>query len=67
MKSVIKIHQMNQQRDVANIQSIISKIEGIIACEIALDKKEVQIIYNKNFLDLDTIIESIENSGYMVI
>lgn len=67
MKSILKIYQMNSQKDVANIQKIISKIEGIIACEIALDKKEVQLIYNENFLELDTIIENIENLGYMVI
>lgn len=67
MKSVIKIHQMNKQKDVVNIQKVISQIEGIIACEIALEKKEVQIIYNENFLKLDTIIENIENAGYMVI
>lgn len=67
MKSILKIYQMNSQKDVANIKKIISKIEGIIACEIALDKKEVQLIYNENFLELDTIIENIENLGYMVI
>lgn len=67
MKSIIKIHQMNNQKDVVNIQKVIAKIEGIIACEIVLEKKEVQVIYNENFLELDTIIENIENIGYMVI
>ena len=67
MKSIIKIHQINNQKDVVNIQKVIAKIEGIIACEIVLEKKEVQVIYNENFLELDTIIENIENIGYMVI
>ena len=67
MKSIIKIHQMNNQKDVVNIQKVIAKIEGIIACEIVLEKIEVQVIYNENFLELDTIIENIENIGYMVI
>ena len=67
MKSIIKIHQINNQKDVVNIQKVIAKIEGIIACEIVLEKKEVQVIYNENFLELDTIIENIDNIGYMVI
>ena len=30
MKSIIKIHQINNQKDVVNIQKVIAKIEGII-------------------------------------
>lgn len=67
MKSIIKVHPMNSQRDVIKIQHTISQIEGIIACEVSLERKEVNIIYNESFLDIQIVIENIENIGYMVI
>ena len=44
-----------------------AQIQGIIACEISLEKKELQVIYNESFVDLETIINSIENLGFLVI
>ena len=67
MKSIIKVHPLKKQKDVMNIQRAISNVEGIIACEISIDKSEVQVIYNESCLELDDIIESIENVGYMVM
>ena len=67
MKSVIKIYDMNKSSDTMNIQKAIASNEGVIACEISLDKKEVQIIYNESFVKLDNIIDSIEVLGYMVM
>ncbi|MGG7179007.1 heavy-metal-associated domain-containing protein [Clostridium paraputrificum] len=67
MKSIIRVCDISKPGDVGNIQRAIASNEGVIACEISLEKKEVQIIYNESFLSLDKIIESIENIGYMVI
>lgn len=67
MKSIIKICDMKSAKDISNIQNAISSNEGVIACEISLEKKEAQIIYNENYLSLESIIESIENLGYMVL
>lgn len=67
MKSIIRICDISKPEDVSNIQRAIASNEGVIACEISLDKNEVQIIYNESYLNLDRIIESIENLGYMVI
>ena len=67
MKSVIKVYDMGKSKDVIKVQSAISVIEGIIACEISLEKKEIQVIYNENFVNLDSIITSIENVGYIVL
>ena len=66
MKSVIKVYNLSAQKDVSRIQGAIAKNEGILACEISLNKKEIQVIYNENWIDLDKILESIENLGYMV-
>ena len=67
MKSIIKVNQINKQKDVANIQNAIAGIEGIIACEISVEKKEIHVIYNDNFVNLDKIVEGIENIGYIVM
>jgi copper chaperone CopZ len=67
MKSVLKIYNINNQGDVANIQRAITANEGVIACEISIEKKEIQIIYNEVWLNIDKVTECIENLGYMVI
>lgn len=67
MKSKIKVYQLNTQKDIQDISKVISKLDGIIAYEISLEKKEIQIIYNETFLCLDKIIETVENIGYVVI
>lgn len=67
MKSVLKVHNINNQSDVSKIQRAITSNEGVIACEISIQKKEIQIIYNESWLDIDNVIESIENLGYMIL
>ena len=67
MKSVLSICNISNNKDVSKIQRAISSNEGVIACEVSLTKKEVQIIYNESFLNIDTIVDSIENLGYIVV
>lgn len=67
MKSIIKVYGINTQKDVIKIQKTISNMEGILACEISIKKKEIQIIYNENCIEIDKITENIENIGYMVV
>lgn len=66
MKSVIKIYNLNKQSDVVKIQGAIAQSEGVLACEISLKNKEIQVIYNNSCINLDKITECIENLGYMV-
>ena len=66
MKSVISVYNMSKSKDVENIQNAISMSEGIIACEISMQKKEIQIIYNEVIVSLNEIVDSIENLGYMI-
>lgn len=67
MKSIIKVYGINTQKDVIKIQKTISNMEGILACEISIKKKEIQIIYNESCIEIDEITENIENLGYMVV
>lgn len=67
MKSVIKICNMESHRDINLIQETVANNSGIIASEISLAKKEVVIIYNEAFLNIQEIIDSVEDLGYVVV
>ena len=47
MKSVIKICDMNALKDVTQIQNCMAQIQGIIACEISLEKKNCKLYIMK--------------------
>lgn len=67
MKSVLKVCGINTIQDVNNIRQAISSNEGVVACEINKEKKEVQIVYDNYFTTIDKLTESIEDAGYTVI
>jgi copper chaperone len=67
MKSVIKVCNINNVDDVNKIRSTIAEHQGVIACQITMEKGEVNVIYDNYFLTVDKIIESIEDAGYTVI
>ena len=67
MKSVIKVCNMNTSEDISNINLAISNNQGVIACQINIESKEIEIIYDDYFILLDNLIEAIEEAGYAVI
>ena len=67
MKSVIKVCNMSTSKDISNINLAISNNQGVIACQINSESKEIEIIYDDYFVSLDNLIESIEEAGYTVI
>ena len=67
MKSVIKIFNMESHHDTKIIREIVANNSGIIASEISLTKKEVTVIYNETFLNIEKVINSIEDLGYIVM
>ena len=67
MKSLVRIYNLTTHDDIINIRNVVSNYEGILACEINLNKKEVSIVYDSLSVCIDEIITSIENTGYMVI
>lgn len=67
MKSLVRIYNLTTYNDIVNIKNVVSNYEGILACEINLNKKEVSIVYDSLSVSIDEIIISIENAGYMVI
>lgn len=67
MKSVIKICNMESHQDVRTIQEMVVNNSGVIATEISLIKKEITVIYNETFLNIERIINSIEDLGYIIV
>lgn len=67
MKALVRIYNLTTHDDIINIRNVVSNYEGILACEINLNKKEVNIVYDSLSASIDEIITSIENVGYMVI
>ena len=67
MKSLVRIYNLTTHNDIVNIRNVVSNYEGILACEINLNKKEVSIVYDSLSVSIEEIITSIENSGDMVI
>jgi len=67
MKSVIKVSNMSTSDDISNINLAISNNQGVIACQIIRESKEIEIIYDDYFISLENLIESIEDAGYVVI
>jgi len=67
MKSVIKVFNMLTSKDISNVNEAISNNQGVIACQINSESKEIEIIYDDYFISLDNLIESIDEAGYTVI
>jgi copper chaperone len=58
---------MSTSKDVSNINLAISNNQGVVACKINSESKEIEVIYDDYFVSLDDLIESIEEVGYTVI
>ena len=67
MKSILRICNMNTSDDVNKIRKAISGNEGVVACQINSEKREVSIIYDDYFVTNDTLVQSLEDLGYAVI
>ena len=67
MKALFRIYNLTTHNDINNIRNVVSNYEGILACEINLNRKEVNIVYDSLSVSMDEIMNSIENAGYMVI
>lgn len=67
MKSVFKVSNIRNNRDVNTIRKIISNNQGVIACQINTRKCEVSIVYDDYFITEDKIIQCLEDVGYAVL
>jgi copper chaperone len=58
---------MESHEDIKLIQETVARNSGVIASEISLAKKEIIIIYNEAFLNIENIINAVEDLGYIVV
>ena len=49
------------------IEKALSKLDGVDFVKVSFSSSTVDIIYNRNKIDLDTIYDTIEKTGYDVI
>lgn len=67
MKTVIKVSNIRSQKDVANIRSELSDKEGIMACYIKKENGEIEVVYDKYFIDIQVMNGVLEDMGYTII
>jgi copper chaperone len=67
MKALLKVCNMMTSKDVSKVRNAISDNEGVVACQIRPESKEVEIVFDSYFINVDDIIASIEDKGYTVI
>ena len=56
MKSVLKVCNMHTSDDVNKVRKAISNNEGVVACQINKEKREVSIVYDDYFVTKDNLI-----------
>ncbi|CAH0434918.1 Conserved hypothetical protein [Clostridium neonatale] len=56
MKSIIKILNMESEKDVKLIQNAIVNNSGIIAIQVSLQKKEIVVIYDSIYLNEEKLL-----------
>lgn len=67
MKSTLKVYNMNSSLDVSKVRNAIASNQGVVACEISIDKKEVNVVYDNYFISEEDLIASLEDLGYTVL
>lgn len=66
MKAVLEISNLNTNEDVISVKDVIACNEGVIACEVSLSKKEVNVVYDDKAVALEKIVASVEELGYSI-
>lgn len=67
MQSVVKIANLNSQKDIEKIKKFLSKIEGILAVEFKQEIKSLVIVYDEIYIKLYEICDLIEEVGYFTV
>ncbi|MGL5085984.1 MAG: heavy-metal-associated domain-containing protein [Clostridium sp.] len=67
MKSLIKVFNIRTNEDINNIREAVANNEGVIACQVNVNKQEVSVVYDDRSITVEEIIASIETEGYSVL
>ena len=67
MKSILKLSKIKSFDDVAVLSEAVARNEGVIACQVSIEKNEISIVYDDYFLKEEDLIQSVEEAGFIVI
>jgi copper chaperone CopZ len=67
MKSTLKMGNMVTYDDVNKVRNAISNKQGVMACQINLEKSELNVVYDDYFVQLDDLILALEEEGYTIL
>jgi copper chaperone len=67
MKTILRVCNMRTIEDVTNFRNAISNNQGVVAFQVNMEKGEVDVLYDRYFVDVDKLIDSLDELGYIVL
>ncbi|CDI48271.1 heavy-metal-associated domain-containing protein [Clostridium tetani] len=67
MRSVIKVLELKNASDVVTIKKAISNKTGVLAIQINIEKREINVVYDDYLLTIDDMMDCIEDLGYSIL
>ena len=67
MKTILRVCNMRTIDDVTNVRNAISNNQGVVAFQVNVEKGEVEVLYDSYFVDVDKLIDSLNELGYIVL
>jgi len=64
MKALIKISNIRSENDVNRIRTALGAKEGVVACHIKVEKGEVEVVYDRYFINEEKMNDLLEDMGY---
>ncbi|RXM59250.1 heavy-metal-associated domain-containing protein [Clostridium tetani] len=67
MRSVIKVLELKNASDVVTIKKAISNKTGVLAIQINIEKREINVVYDDYLLTVNDMVDCIEDLGYSIL
>ncbi|AVP55407.1 hypothetical protein K144313037_00510 [Clostridium tetani] len=67
MRSVIKVLELKNASDVVTIKKAISNKTGVLAIQINIEKREINVVYDDYLLTINDMVDCIEDLGYSIL
>ena len=62
----LAVEGMSCQHCVASVHKALDKLDGVGRVQVELEEKKVEVVYDPDLVDLQTIRAAIEEEGYQV-
>lgn len=67
MNVKMELSNLNSQSDVAKVQGALANQDGILAVEIKLDEKTVNVVYDDFYTTQYVVMDIVEGLGYGIV